>query len=40
MSDDYDDEFEGDDGGRGLVALLVGCCILWALVAIVTWAVR
>ena len=40
MSDDYNDEFEDDDDGRGLVALLVGCCILLALVAIVMWAVR
>lgn len=40
MRDDYDDEFEDDDGGRGLIALLLMALALWALVIVVTWALR
>ena len=44
MRDDYDDEFEDDDdGGRGLVALLLMALALWALVLLLlrfsTWPV-
>ena len=40
MRDDYDDEFEDDDGGMGLIALLLAVLALWALVVVVTWALR
>lgn len=40
MSDDYDDEFEGDDNGGGLIVLLLAVLGLWCLVVVVTWALR
>lgn len=41
MRDDYDDEFEDDDGGpEGLIALLLAVLALWAIAVVVTWALR
>jgi hypothetical protein len=37
MRDDYDDE---DDGGRGIIGLLIAVIVSWAVVIVVTWALR
>ena len=37
MRDNYDDE---DDGGRGIIGLLIAVLALWAVVIVVTWALR
>lgn len=38
MRDDYDDEYNEDDGG--LIVLLLALLALWGVVAVVMWALR
>jgi hypothetical protein len=41
VRDDYDDEFEDDDQGAGVLLMTMVATIgLWAVVIVVTWALR
>ena len=40
MSDDYDDEFEDEGDGGGLIALLITVLAMWCLIVVIVWALR